>query len=201
MKPREKTERPDEELIRSAVAGDRHAFTALIRRYEETVYGFAFKVCGNPEKAREVLQDTFINVFRKLASFDGKSKFSTWLYTIVSNNCLMKRRRRKIDDLLESLDDPPAAPGKGVAPHTDRWNETPVELLLTGELRTILERALSRLPADYRVTFVLRDMEEKSTRETATILNLSEEAVKSRLRRARAFLREQLNPYMAAQQG
>ena len=189
----------DEHLIRLAVDGSKSAFTALVRRYEETVYGFAFKVCRDRQKARETLQDTFINVYRKLGSFDGNSKFSTWLYTIVSNNCLMKRRRRKIDDLLESLDDPPPSSGHGNAHHPARWVETPADLLLARELEMTLERALVKLPVDYRVVFVLRDMEGKSTEETAAILNISREAAKSRLRRARAFLREELNPYMAVE--
>jgi RNA polymerase sigma-70 factor (ECF subfamily) len=198
MKGRKSNEASDEQLIRQAVGGSKSAFTALVRRYEATVYGFAFKVCRDGNKARETLQDTFISVYRKLGSFDGKSKFSTWLYAIVSNNCLMTRRRRKIDDLLESLDDSPPASTDGTTRHPEAWGETPADLLLARELESILERALTKLPVDYRVVFVLRDMEGKTTEETAAIVGISQEAAKSRLRRARAFLREELHPYMAA---
>jgi len=191
----------DEDIIRSAADGNSSAFAALVRRYESTVYGFAFKVCRDRDKAQETLQDTFINVYKKLGTFDGRSKFSTWLYTIVTNNCRMKHRHRKMDDLLESLDTPhPTADGRP-AQHFTRWVETPADLLLTRELQSVLDGAMKKLPMDYRIVFVLRDIEGKSTEETATILKLSQEAVKSRLRRARAFLREELNPYLAVEQG
>ncbi len=94
----------DDAVIARAKSGDTHAFTELVRRYEETVYRFSYKICRDREKASETLQDTFINVFRKLKSFDGKAKFSTWLYAIVANNCLMKHRKRKSDELEESLE-------------------------------------------------------------------------------------------------
>ncbi|MGA9119003.1 MAG: sigma factor, partial [Bacteroidota bacterium] len=71
---------PEDLLIQSAARGDHAAFTELVKRYEETIYRFSLKLCRDPSKAEEVLQDTFINVFRKLRTFDGKSKFSTWLY-------------------------------------------------------------------------------------------------------------------------
>jgi RNA polymerase sigma-70 factor, ECF subfamily len=195
-------ETQDSDLIGLAKSGHSGAFTELVRRYEDTVYKFSFKVCRDREKAEETLQDTFINVYRKLGSFDGKSKFSTWLYTVVTNNCLMKRRKSKRSSLEESLevfDHPDAGGGHGIR-HVEiaRWNETPADLLVNKELQSVLEDAIRKLPEDYRVVFVMRDMEEKSNEETARILGLSLEATKSRLRRARAFLRTQLDPYLAA---
>lgn len=190
----------DQQLIGAARAGNRQAFTALVKRYEETVYRFSFKMCRDPEKAREILQDTFISVYRKLGSFDGKSKFSTWLYTIVANNCLMRQRRRKIQELedpLELYDDPPE---RGRAPIAHR-EETPADILLSKELRAALETAVRRLPVEYRAVFVLRDVEGKTTEETARMLKLSIEATKSRLRRARAFLRDRLHPYLTMREG
>lgn len=190
--------RTDDQLIHAANKGDKAAFSALVKRYEATVYKFSYKVCRDKEKASEALQDTFINVYRKLGSFDGKSKFSTWLYSIVTNNCLMKRRKRKMDDLLESLDDPPMHPDGSFSEHVARWEETPADVLMKKELRAKMDTAILKLPVDYRVVFVLRDLEGKSNEETATILKLSEEATKSRLRRARAFLRAELSPYISS---
>ena len=187
----------DDELISAAAAGSKSAFTALVRRYEETVFSFAYKVCRDRQKAGETMQDTFINVYRKLDSFDRKSKFSTWLYAIVSNSCLMRNRRRKLDEVMESLDEPPAPHRPGHEVRQPRWDETPADLLMNRELRQLLERAIDRLPVDYRVVFVLRDIEDRSTDEAARLLTISQDAVKSRLRRARAFLRHQLDPYMA----
>lgn len=192
---------PDDDLIRLARDGDARAFTELVRRYEETVYRFSYKICRDPDAASETLQDTFINVYRKLKTFDGKSKFSTWLYTIVTNNCLMKRRKRKSDmleDPLEAYDAPPAH-GTGAAQQRPiQAAETPADVVIGRELKGILEEAMARLPEDYRVVFVMRDVEGRSTEETAGVLGLSVEATKSRLRRARAFLRDQLQPYMNA---
>jgi RNA polymerase sigma-70 factor (ECF subfamily) len=186
----------DDQLIASARKGDKRAFAALVKRYEETVYRFSYKVCRDREKAEEALQDTFINMYRKLGTFDGKSKFSTWLYSIVTNNCLMKHRKRKIDELLESFDDPPVNDDGTFVESVARWDETPVDVLMKKEFQTLMDRAVLKLPVEYRLVFVLRDLEDKSTAETARILGISEEAAKSRLRRARAFLRGELSPYM-----
>ncbi len=187
----------DSELIRSASGGSKIAFTALMTRYEDVVYGFARKLCRDREKAEETLQDTLISVYRKLGSFDGRSKFSTWLYAIVSNHCLMRHRRRKLDDITESLDDPPSAGGGRTTIHPSRWAESPADLLLHKELQSVLERSIKKLPVHYRVVFVLRDIEGKTAEQTAEILKISREATKSRLRRARAFLRKELDPYFS----
>jgi RNA polymerase sigma-70 factor (ECF subfamily) len=187
----------DAQLIEAATRGNAAAFSSLVRRYEEMVYRFSFKVCRNKVQAREALQDTFINVYRNLGSFDGRSKLSTWLYRIVTNNCLMKRRKRKMDDLLVSYDDPPLTKDGRLQNPVPRWEETPADLLVKKEFQELLEKALTRLPVEYRVVFVLRDIEGNSTEETARTLKLSVEATKSRLRRARAFLRQQLEPHLA----
>jgi RNA polymerase sigma-70 factor (ECF subfamily) len=190
---------PDEALlIGRARHGDERAFTDLVNRYEGQVYNFAFKVCRDRDKAAETLQDTFITVYRKLNQFDGRSAFATWLYRIVVNNCKMKHRRRKLDTLMESLDEPPAHSHDDEQERDLPANEddTPVELLLTKELQGVLDIAIQQLPLDYRTVFVLRDVEGLSTRETAGIVKITEEAVKSRLRRARAFLRREIAPYL-----
>jgi RNA polymerase sigma-70 factor (ECF subfamily) len=192
---------PDDELIRVARNGDNAAFTELVRRYEDTVYRFSYKICRDADKAAETLQDTFVNVFRKLQTFDGRSKFSTWLYTIVTNNCLMKRRKRKgelLEESLEAYDHPQHPQAGGHPPQPLRMHETPADLMIDKELREALDLAILRLPEDYRVVFVMRDIEGQSNEETARALDISVEATKSRLRRARAFLREQLEPYVGS---
>jgi RNA polymerase sigma-70 factor (ECF subfamily) len=194
----------EQQLIGAAKKGNRQAFAALVKRYEETVFRFSFKMCRDPEKAKEILQDTFISVYRKLGSFDGKSKFSTWLYTIVANHCLMRQRRRKIQELIDPLElyDEPFEGGDAHGrAQVAAGEETPADILLTKELRAALDAAIQKLPVEYRLVFVLRDVEGKSTEETARMLTLSIEATKSRLRRARAFLRDQLRPYVATREG
>lgn len=202
------TEFNDNALIQQAQAGDERAFTKLVKQYEQLVYGFAFKVCRDQEKAEEAWQDTFVNVYRKLHQFDGKSKFSTWLYSIVTNNCRMKHRKTKLALATIPLDEPSGSSHKHDHQHHDgedgtfiqtipSWRETPLESVVSNELRRYLDEAIQQLPLEYRVVFVLRDIEGQSAEETAKILKLSVPAVKSRLRRARMFLREQLNEYMA----
>lgn len=191
---------PDDELISSAKGGDGDAFTELVRRYEETVYKFSYKICRDPLKASETLQDTFINVYRKLDHFDGKSKFSTWLYSIVTNNCLMKRRRRKlaeIEESLEAYDHPSSGHEPGSRPPLASDGDTPADIAIGKELKDLLDAAIRKLPEEYRAVFVMRDIEGRSTEETAGAIGISIEATKSRLRRARAFLRDQLQPYMS----
>jgi RNA polymerase sigma-70 factor (ECF subfamily) len=186
----------DQQLIALAKKGDEKAFTKLVRRYEQTVYGFAYKVCRDPQKAQNSFQDTFINVYRKLDQFDGRSKFSTWLYSIVANNCLMNRRKRKLDDVLASLDEPPDVNDENVQKQLQSWDDTPIEKLMNKELREHLDTAIQKLPNEYKIVFVLRDLEGKTAEETAKILKLSIPAVKSRLRRSRVFLRTELHEIM-----
>lgn len=181
----------ERELVKKVLNGDTKAFSELVRQYEDTVFSFAFKVCRNREKAEEVTQDTFVNVFRKLHQFDGKSKFSTWLYSIVTNNCLMKNRQRKINGVFVYLE-----PQHEQTYTSSRDNPTPLEKVMSDELRKKLDNAILSLPVEYRVVFVLRDIEGLTAHEVAEILNLSIPAVKSRLHRARSYLRDQLSEYV-----
>ncbi len=190
-------------LIKKAQSGDDLAFTRLVRIYEDTVYGFAYKVCRDKAKAEETWQDTFVNVYRKLNQFDSKSKFSTWLYSIVANNCRMKRRKTKlelasthIDNHKDSYSHIESVDMNENPPAITAWRDTPLDKMMNAELKLKLDTAIQRLPYEYRVVFILRDIEEQSAEETGKILKLSVPAVKSRLRRARIFLREQLNEYM-----
>jgi RNA polymerase sigma-70 factor, ECF subfamily len=178
-------------LIKNILDGNTRAFNDLVRQYEDTVFSFAFKVCRNREKAEETVQDTFVNVYRKLHQFDGRSKFTTWLYSIVTNNCLMKNRQRKIDDASVQFDEEHE--------HLqDRLSEstTPFETVMSDELRGQLDAAILKLPVEYRIVFILRDIEGLSANETATVLQLSVAAVKSRLHRARKALREHVSEYI-----
>jgi len=193
----------ESELVHKAQKGDQRAFSLLVKKYESTVYSFAYKVCRNEEKAEETLQDTFVNVYRKLDQFNGKAKFSTWLYQIVTNNCLMKRRKSKLDKSSVSLESPDSTQedsdlqGNGVPLHTlVSLKQTPQDEMVNKELRELLDTAILKLPMEQRIVFILRDVEGRSSEEAAKILKVSVPAIKSRLRRARVFLRKQLQKYM-----
>ncbi len=183
----------DTALIASSKAGDKRAFGKLVKKYEQMVYSFAFKICRDPEKAEEVLQETFINAYRGIKSFSGKSKFSTWLYRIVTNNCLMMHRKKSHEPVV-SLDETELLKETGEL-QVAHWGETPHDAILNKELKEVLDKAIENLPLDYRIVFVMRDVEGLSTQEVGNALNLSVPAVKSRLHRARLFLRNELDPY------
>jgi RNA polymerase sigma-70 factor (ECF subfamily) len=162
-------------------------------------------VCRNEEKAAETLQDTFVNVYRKLDQFNGKAKFSTWLYQIVTNNCLMKRRQNKLDKSSVSIEshgggqEESEFQSDGATSQTlVSLTQTPQDEVVNKELRENLDKAILKLPMEQRIVFILRDVEGRSSEEAAKILKVSVPAVKSRLRRARVFLREQLQEYMEA---
>jgi RNA polymerase sigma-70 factor, ECF subfamily len=180
------------EILDRAILGDKLALDALLRAYEGVVYKFAFRVCRQRERAEETVQETFVNVIRKLPQFDRRSSFTTWLYAVVTNNCLMQRRKAEKDERVTSLDAPSTSEA-AVSVQTEIYSDHAV---LNTELKQRLDQAIQSLPMEYRVVFVLRDLEELSTEEAAEVLGLSVAAVKSRLRRARLFLRDQLAEYV-----
>lgn len=185
-------------LLEEAKTGDQRAFTALVRHYEPFIYNSSFKVCRDREKADATARDTVVKVYRKLHQFEGDAKFTTWLYSIVVNNCLMNKRRRKLDTATVSLEDLStegnAEDGLGsVASSSD----IPDKALLNSELKEAIRTAIEKLPAEYRLVFLLREMENRPASEVAEMLDLSVPAVKSRLHRARKFLRDELMPYVA----
>jgi RNA polymerase sigma-70 factor (ECF subfamily) len=184
-------------LIAAAVAGHADALQELVERYEPRVYRFAMRVCRNQEDAQEILQETFLNAIRSLATFRGDSQFATWLFRIVVTSCAKTRGRRAVSggreialDLPEGTAAGPAMPREPVD-----WSLDPEASSLSAEVREHLEAAIDRLPPGYKGVFLLRDIEGFSTADTAHILNLSPEAVKTRLHRAHLFLRDQLSRY------
>jgi RNA polymerase sigma-70 factor (ECF subfamily) len=190
----------DRQLIHDARGGDERAFNNLVNKYKDLVFKFAFKVCRNEEKAEEIFQDTFVNVYRKLNQFDGRSKFSTWLYSIITNNCLMHNRKGKLEQATIRIDelsgyDADGGEGERKSP-LPPMKTTPLDTLMHSELKQTLDDAILKLPPAYRLVFVLCDIEGQSAMETAKVLKISVPAVKSRLRRGRIFLRNQLQPYV-----
>lgn len=178
----------EKELIEKAKNGDRHALGKLIQRYEQTVYNFAFKICRDREKAENTMQETFLSMVKSIHQFDGNAKLSTWLYRIVANHCLMQARYTNkyqfVDvETEDSLFDDRYLPDSSKAP---------ARVVENNELKEILDKAIQKLAPEYRIVFLLRDVEQLSTEETAEATNLSVAAVKSRLHRARAFLRNEI---------
>jgi len=182
-------------LVAEARAGNAESFTTLINQYDRHIYRLALNITGNQEDAEDVLQDSFLKAYSNLDQFQGDSRFYTWLVRIAVNEALMKLRKRRGASWV-SLDEPADTDHRSLVPReVEDWTENPERSYAKTELRDILSQAIEKLEPQFRTVFVLRDVEEFSTEETAKMLGLSVPAVKSRLLRARLKLRELLNKY------
>ena len=181
-------------LVSQSREGDTGAFGELVRRYEGKIFRLAQHVTQNREDAEDVLQETFMKAYEHLDQFQGNSKFYTWIVRIAVNQALMKLRRRKTDKSV-SLDETIDTGEDTMVREIAAWDEDPEQRFSRDELGGILDTAVQSLEPPYRSVFVLRDIDELSTEETADALGLSIPAVKSRLLRARLQLREKLTRY------
>ena len=183
----------DDALLSAARQGDAAALEALLVRYQPHLYRFGLRMCGNVEDAGDVAQESLISMARSLRDFRGDSSMSSWLYTIARRFCIKKRRRRKFAPTAEeSLD----APGIDSARHLADPAPDPERTATNQELQGALLHAIQRLDSPQREVLVLRDVEGLSAPEVARVLGVSVDAVKSRLHRARAAIREQLAPVL-----
>jgi len=180
--------------LEALIAGDRAEFARLVGTYSSPIYRLGLRMLGTPQDAEDVLQNTFLNVLTHLSTFEGRSSLSTWLYRIAANEALMLIRKKKpevnMDDAQAGENDEDLLPTQFVD-----WSALPEDELLSGEGKKALDSAIQTLPESMRIVFVLRDVEGLSIKETADALNLTETNVKTRLLRARMFLREQLSTY------
>jgi RNA polymerase sigma-70 factor (ECF subfamily) len=179
----------ESKLVELAKSGDRQALAQLVKSNEQTIYNFSYKICRDRDKAEHIMQETFFSMIKSLHQFDGNSKISTWLYRIVSNHCLMLARKDKSRTFVSIDNDDELYEDK----YTADWSNIPNQDIENTELKKILDEAIDKLSPEYRIVFLLRDVEGLSTEETAELTELSVPAVKSRLHRARAFLRKELN--------
>jgi RNA polymerase sigma-70 factor, ECF subfamily len=186
-------ERTDRELVEAARAGDRPALDLLLARHQPRVYRFGLKMCRDAEDAKDVLQDTLLAAARGVRDFRGGASLSTWLYTIARSFCIKKRRRSKFAPAQEEpLDTGPRSQARRV-PDPAR---TPEASLEGRQIEAALERAIGDLDPMYREVLVLRDVEGLTAPQVAEVLELSVEAVKSRLHRARVAVREKVAPLL-----
>jgi len=185
----------DTELVELFRGGDHAAFSELISRYSEKAHNLAMRITRNQEDAEEVLQDVFITVFRKIASFKGESAFSSWLYRITVNTAFMKLRKRKQTAAISLEEITPNEKESWVANRSDAADVN--YLCSRHQLRSELDEAIQKLPEEYRIIFVLRDVDGLSNQEVGEILEISIPAVKSRLHRSRLMLRKSLSKFYA----
>jgi RNA polymerase sigma-70 factor (ECF subfamily) len=180
--------------LKEIQSGNRAEFAKLIEIHSNQIYRLALKMLNNSQDAEDVLQNTFLKAYQNINNFEGRSKISTWLYRIATNEALMILRKQKPEvNISEELDEDNKeinSPNLFVD-----WCCLPEGELISSESKIELDNAIQRLSDALRIVFILRDIEGLSIHETSKILNLSETAVKTRLLRARLHLREQLSAY------
>jgi RNA polymerase sigma-70 factor (ECF subfamily) len=172
-------------LVVEAKAGSYEAFEELVNRY-------GLNVTGNPEDAEDVLQEAFFKAFQHLGEFRADSRFYTWLVRIAVNEALMKLRKRRSDRSVP-MEGEVGDDGEPIPRELADWKPNPEQIFAQVEIETLLRDTAQKLPPTYRTVFLLRDVEDLSTAETASVLSLSEGTVKARLFRARLMLREELS--------
>ena len=186
----------DFELIQAINSGQTDKFHDLVKRYEQKLYNFSLRMCRDHRDAEDMIQETFLNVFKYLKDFRHETKFKNWLYKVAASTCIKKRRKSKFaPDKELSLDEFSPENQTEVPDHVPEWALLPLDKLLNQELSSTVNQEILSLPKKYRLVIVLRDIEGFSTTETAQILGISPSNVKVRLHRARLYLRDKLKGY------
>ena len=181
----------DKQLVAMLQKGKEGAFEELVNRYKTKAFNLAMRLTRNQEDAEEVLQDVFTTLYTKIAGFKGESAFSSWLYRIVVNSAFMKLRKRKQQTAVY-LEDMSVHTRQACLERDAHLVERSDSVYISKQLHVSLERAIGKLPKQYRAVFLLRDVDGMSNEETSEILGLTVPAVKSRLHRSRLMLRKRL---------
>ena len=188
------------ELARELMTGGMEGFDRFVENFRTRIYQYSLLMCGQRDDAEEVAQDTLLKVFENFDQLREPERVRGWVFRIARNACLMKRRRSvfapahelSLDELMPSMDHRAGERKLEIAD----WSALPDTQLLQSELRDVLEEAIGDLPDIYRSVVLLRDVEELTTEETAQVLEVSEDVVKTRLHRARLALRQKLDSYV-----
>jgi RNA polymerase sigma-70 factor (ECF subfamily) len=181
-----KEDRSDEEIVESILQGETGLYEIIMRRYNQRLYRIARSIVQQDTEAEDVMQDTYVRAYQNLKQFAGRSRFAAWLTRIAVNEALGRRKYSQRHLEIEGM------PAEKQEALLTSGSASPEHQAATRELGTLLEDAILSLPDAYRPVLMMRDVEEMSTVETATALDLSEENVKVRLHRARAMLRREL---------
>ena len=188
------------ELARRLTAGEPEAFDRFVDYFRARIFHYSWLMCGQREDAEEVAQETLMQVFENAGQLREPDKVKSWVFRIAKNACLTKRRKSIFAPPRElSLDELMPAKhqdGDQVRLEIADWSSLPDGKALQSEMKELLEKAIRELPETYRSVVLLRDIEELSTQETAQILGVSEDVVKTRLHRARLAIRNELDEYL-----
>lgn len=176
--------------------GDKAEFAKVVDRYADRLYNLALKLMSDPYLAEDILQEAFISAYENIHQFEGRSNIGTWLYRITYNEAMMYHRKKRPDTV--SIDKPVTLDNGDTIPRQFfDWCCLPERDLMSAEALRRMDEAITQLSDTLKPVFVLRDIEGLSTAETAEVLDITVPAVKSRLHRARLFLRERLSEYFS----
>ena len=179
-------DRQDETALAQALlAGETGAFERFVEHFRSKIFHYSWLMCGSPEDAEEVAQETLLKVFENFDQLREPERVRAWVFRNAKNVCLMQRRKSVFapEELPLEIDVPDAG-------------EAPERQVLSDELRAVIDRVIAELPPIYRAVVLLRDIEELSTEDTAQVLDLSVDVVKTRLHRGRAAMRQKLDCYV-----
>ncbi|HOK47280.1 MAG TPA: sigma-70 family RNA polymerase sigma factor [Bryobacteraceae bacterium] len=195
--------RQEIQLARDLIEGKPEAFDRFVEVFRSKVFQYALMMCGHREDAEEVAQDTLFKVFENFDQLRDPERVRPWVFRIARNACYMKRRKSVFAPTQElSLEDfLPHSEGDGSRKlEIADWSALPDDQVLRAELRDVIHQAIQELPEMYRAAIMLRDVEELTTEETAQVLDVSQEVVKTRLHRARLAVRAKLDEYLRRRQ-
>lgn len=180
----------EQRLARLARKGDPRAFVEIVELYNSKIFYLAYRMLSNRHEAEDVVQDTFLRVYRNLDRYDENQKFSTWIYRIGTNLCIDRLRKRKPNYSLDAeMNDQEGIDGYAMFPSDDR---TPETYLLVSETQQLVHEAIESLPAKYKTVMVLRYLKDMSLQEISDVLDMPVTTIKTRVHRGREFLRKKL---------
>jgi len=189
-------------LIALINQGSEAAFEDFVSRYEDMIFGFGMRVCGNKEDAKDIMQETFLNAFKSIKHLKSAEALKTWLYRIATNACFIKRRRGKFEpDKVLSLNELRPKHDEIFHSAISGIQMQPDEVMIQKELSDAIKKSILSVPPKYSVVLILRDMEGFSAEEAAKILNLPVSTIKIRLHRARLSFKKYLEKHLRRQKG
>jgi RNA polymerase sigma-70 factor, ECF subfamily len=187
--PKEPVNADDQRLIADCLQGRTAAFEELVRRYQDRLYNAVYRLVSNPEDARDIVQDAFLNAYQSLAKFKGGAQFYTWLYRIAFNAAISLKRKQRVALAVQGSR---AVSAPGAEPADPSEQSRPEHALERAEEERRVQTALSRLSAEHRAVLILKDIEGQRYEAIAEIVGVPIGTVRSRLHRARMELRELL---------
>lgn len=180
----------EKRLAKLAQTGDTQAFAEIVELYKDKIFHLAYRMLSNRHEAEDVVQDTFLRVYRNLSRYDVNQKFSTWIYRIATNLCIDRLRKRKPNYSLDAeMNDQEGVDGYSMISSDDR---TPESYFLVSETQRLIHEAIETLPAKYKSVMVLRYLQDMSLQEISDVLDMPVTTIKTRVHRGREFLRKKL---------